>query len=98
MHFLDSHGNWPLCRTTKCKKQNKYAVYSEFSNKKPAYCGGCRPNDMVHAHYTNLKVYLQSKGMLEEYKVDATDENACKVFAVQHSMKKMSSDSEDTQN
>ena len=36
VHFLDSHGNWPLCRITKCKKQNKYAVYSEFSNKKPA--------------------------------------------------------------
>ena len=50
---------------------------------------------MVHVHYTNLKVYLQSKGMLEEYKVDATDENACKVFGVQHSM---SSESEDSQN
>ena len=44
-----------------------------------------------------MKVYLQSKGMLEAYKVDATDENACKVFGVQYSMKQMSSDSEDSQ-
>ena len=94
VHFLDSHGNWPLCRTTKCKKVNKYAVYSEHSNKKPIYCGGCRPNDMVYVHYNNLKVFLQSKGILDKYKVDQTDANACKVFGVDHAMKGVSEDSD----
>ena len=29
VQFLDVHGNWPLCKTLKCKKTGKYAVYRE---------------------------------------------------------------------
>ena len=27
--FLDQNGNWPLCRTAKCKKNGTLAVYCE---------------------------------------------------------------------
>ena len=27
--FLESVGNWPLCRTSKCKSLGRYAVYAE---------------------------------------------------------------------
>ena len=80
VQFLDVHGNWPLCKTLKCKKTGKYAVYSEGASMKPKYCGGCRPNDMVHVHYNNLRVHLQSKGLLENYVVDTRDANACTAF------------------
>ena len=55
VQFLDARENWPLCKTQKCKKTGKYAVYSEGASQKPKYCGGCRPNDMVHVHYNNLR-------------------------------------------
>ena len=46
---------------------------------KPKYCGGCRPNDMVHVQY-NLRVYLQSKGLLWSYIIYTSDVNACSAF------------------
>ena len=80
--FLDSHGNWPLCRSSKCKKEKKYAVYSEVAGKKPAYCANCRPNDMIHMHYNNFRVYLQNKGELECFQVDTSDKHMCAAFGV----------------
>ena len=47
---------------------------------KPKYCGGCRPNDMVHVHYNNLRVHLQSRGLLGSYVVDTRDVNTCTAF------------------
>jgi len=35
---------------------------------------------MVHVHYNNLRVHLQSKGLLENYVVDTRDANACTAF------------------
>ena len=80
VQFLDACRNWPLCKTRKCKKTGKYAVYSEGASQKPKYCGGCRLNNMVHVHYNNLRVHLQSKGLLESYVVDTRYVNACTAF------------------
>ena len=80
VQFLDARGNWPLCKTQKCKKTGKYAVYSKEASQKPKYCGGCRLNNMVHVHYNNLRVHLQSKGLLQSYVVDMRDVNACTDF------------------
>jgi hypothetical protein len=32
--FLDGHGNWPLCKSKKCKVDGRYAVYGEQAKKK----------------------------------------------------------------
>ena len=49
--FLDSQGNWPLCRSAKCKKARVYACYSEAINKKPAWCSGCKSSNDVCTHF-----------------------------------------------
>ena len=35
---------------------------------------------MVHMHFNNLKVYLQTKGLLKGFKFDRADKNMCQVF------------------
>ena len=35
---------------------------------------------MVHMHFNNLKVYLQTKGLLKGLKFDRGDKNMCQVF------------------
>ena len=37
-------------------------------------------NDMVRVHYNNLRVHLQSKGLLGSYVVDTSDVNTCTAF------------------
>ena len=33
--FLDSDGNCPLCKTFKCKKSGKFAVYADTAKEVP---------------------------------------------------------------
>ena len=56
VQFLDSAGNWPLCRTKKCKELGRYAAYSEQAGKKPVYCSSCRPNVLA---FHILLAYIQ---------------------------------------
>ena len=82
VHFLDAQGNWPLCRSKKCKELGKYAVYGEQAKKKPVYCYSCKDSNMLHTHFNNLKVWLKSKGMLDKYKVDKNDTSMCAAFGL----------------
>ena len=36
--ILDMDGNWPLCKTSKCKKLGKFAVYADTAKNVPQYC------------------------------------------------------------
>jgi len=80
--FLDSNGNWPLCRTAKCKKTGKLAVYCEPEGRKPIHCTKCKSSMEVKSHFVNLRVYLQGKGELDSFQVDRTDKEMCEIFGV----------------
>ena len=80
--FLDSNGNWPLCRTAKCKKTGKLAVYCEPEGRKPIHCTKCKSSMEVKSHFVNLKGYLQGKGKLDSFQVDRTDTEMCEIFGV----------------
>ena len=80
--FLDTNGNWPLCRTAKCKKNGTLAVYCEPEGRKPIHCTKCKSSMELKSHFVNLKGYLQSKGELERFKVDRTDSEMCEIFSV----------------
>ena len=80
--FLDQNGNWPLCRTAKCKKNGTLAVYCEPEGKKPIHCTKCKSSMEVKSHFVNLKGYLHSKGELDPYNVDRTDSEMCAIFGV----------------
>ena len=75
VQFLDVCGIWPLC-----KKSGKYTVYSEGASQKPKYCDGCRPNDMIHVHYSNLRVHVQSKRLFGSSIVDTSNMSRCSAF------------------
>lgn len=76
---LNREKTWPLCATTKCKKEGEYAVYGEMQNRKPKYCFSCKATDMVH-HYNNLKGFLLDNDLLEKYEYNTKDRNAVEVF------------------
>ena len=80
--FLLQIGNWPLCRTAKCKKNGTLAVYCELEGKKPTHCTKCKSSMEVKLHFVNLKGYLHSKGELDTYNVDQIDSEMCATFGV----------------
>ena len=82
VQFIDALGNWPLCRSKKCKELGKYAVYGEQAKKKPVNYFSCKDPNMLHTHF-NMKVWLKSKGMLDEYKVAKQDSSMCAVFGLE---------------
>ena len=67
--FLYQNGNWPSCRTAKCKTNSTLPVYSEPEGKKPIQCTRCKSSMEVKSHFVNLKAYHR-KEQLENYKVD----------------------------
>jgi len=81
---LNKEKTWPLCATTKCKKEGEYAVYGKMQNKKPKYCFSCKATDMV-PHYNNLKAFLLDNDLLEKYEYNRKDRNAVEVFCNQES-------------
>ena len=80
--FIDSDGNWPLCKTVKCKKSGKFAVYADTAKKVPRYCFSCKSAEFQFVYYNNLKSWLTSKNMLQTYKIDTTDPEAKRIFGV----------------
>ena len=70
VNFLDQNGNWPLCKTGRCKKLGKYVFYADSANEPPRFCFVCKSMEFKFVYYNNLKAWLASKNLIQKYNVD----------------------------
>jgi hypothetical protein len=71
--LLQQDGTWPLCKTSACKTNGKFALYAEIPNKKARFCFKCKASthfDYCSQLYNHL---LANSDSYNKYSVDKMD-------------------------